>query len=384
MLIVVALTASTYRVYAEEGVVALSSAPLLTLDNYTYTLAADYNGTLTVQKSNIVLDGAGYALTGFGEGYGIDLTGTRNVTVKNFAIRNFTFGVYSDLLGYSENNTIMNCDVRGNGDGVVLYNAYMYVVTGNNLSDSTFHDGVWLYNCSDTTVVNNSLSGNRRSGICLATATAGTLIAGNNVTRNVYAGVLFDSSGNQIIRNKIADNGVEAFNAWGGNCINTWSGNTWGTYIGVDVTGEGVGSAPFMIDANNRDSKPAVTEANNKAVFYVESNSTVTALAFNSTSGELSFTVSGESGTIGYVKATLSRNLTENAENIKVSLDGKLINREVTEASSMYVVTFNYPHSTHKVEVLVNGEAIPEFTTYILALLAALTVCVAVFARRRK
>jgi len=66
----------------------------------------------------------------------------------------------------------------------------------------------------------------------------------------------------------------------------------------------------------------AITPVAGQYVFSVTSNSTVSALAFNSTSRELSFTASGSSGTSGYVKVAIAKNLVSNATNIKVYLDG--------------------------------------------------------------
>jgi hypothetical protein len=126
----------------------------------------------------------------------------------------------------------------------------------------------------------------------------------------------------------------------------------------------------------------------NQNIFLVESNSTVSALAFNSTISELSFSVNGTSGTIGYVKATIARNLTPNPENIKVYLDGNQLNYIVTTNVDSWQLTFNYHHSTHKVSiVLAAGSPIPEFSSSVIisiVLLMALTVAVLAFTKNRK
>ena len=80
----------------------------------------------------------------------------------------------------------------------------------------------------------------------------------------------------------------------------------------------------------------------NQQVFFVESNSTVSALAFNSTSLELSFTVSGPSETTGYVKVTIAKSLVSNPENIKVYLDENQLNYEVTSNTDSWLLTFTY------------------------------------------
>jgi hypothetical protein len=86
-------------------------------------------------------------------------------------------------------------------------------------------------------------------------------------------------------------------------------------------------------------------------VFFVESNSTVTGLTFNSSDLTLSFTVSGASGTKGYVKTTISKSMVQNFTGITVTLDGKELNATVSSTETCWVVTFNYSHSTHQVAI---------------------------------
>jgi PKD repeat protein len=111
-----------------------------------------------------------------------------------------------------------------------------------------------------------------------------------------------------------------------------WAGN--GTHVGA-VNTTTLSSLPYQ----------------NQNVFFVESNSTVYSLAFNSTSLELSFTVSGPSGTTGYSKATIAKTLMANAENLKVYVDGNQLTYFLTETANSWLLTFNYSHSTHQVSV---------------------------------
>jgi hypothetical protein len=87
------------------------------------------------------------------------------------------------------------------------------------------------------------------------------------------------------------------------------------------------------------------------SIFFVESNSTVKSLAFNSTTSELSFTVSGPSGTTGYVKATIAKSLVSNAENIRVYLDGNQLNYGITSNEDSWFLIFTCTHSEHSVSV---------------------------------
>jgi hypothetical protein len=89
----------------------------------------------------------------------------------------------------------------------------------------------------------------------------------------------------------------------------------------------------------------------NQNAFLVESNSTVTSLAFNSTTSELGFTVSGETGTTGHTKVTIAKSIVSNAENLKVYLDGNQLSYAITSNADSWLLSFSYAHSSHQVTI---------------------------------
>jgi hypothetical protein len=96
----------------------------------------------------------------------------------------------------------------------------------------------------------------------------------------------------------------------------------------------------------------AVTNSMEKdTLFSVSSNSTVNSLAFNSTTSELSFTVTGPSGTKGYVECTIAKSLVSNAENIELFLDGNQLSYEVTSNADSWLLYFTYTHSSHHISI---------------------------------
>ena len=86
-------------------------------------------------------------------------------------------------------------------------------------------------------------------------------------------------------------------------------------------------------------------------VFSVESNSTVSALAFNSTSLELNFRVSGPDGTEGYVKLTVAKSIVADVTNTKVYLDAKEMDYSVSLLGDSWLLIFTYTHSIHDVAI---------------------------------
>lgn len=116
----------------------------------------------------------------------------------------------------------------------------------------------------------------------------------------------------------------------------------------------------------------------NQNIFLVESNSTVTAFAYNSTNAELSFIVTGASDTAGYAKVTLSKSLTANPENIKVYLDGKELNYSATSNVESWQLTFSYHHSTHLIAISLESESAAPFFQTQLGLTALIGVAIAI------
>jgi hypothetical protein len=93
-------------------------------------------------------------------------------------------------------------------------------------------------------------------------------------------------------------------------------------------------------------------------VFSVISNSTVSTLAFNSTSDKLSFIVTGPSGTFGFVDVGIAKSLISNIANLQVYVDGVNLNYTITSTSDSYFLHFNYTHSSHNVTINL-GENVP-------------------------
>jgi uncharacterized protein YxeA len=95
----------------------------------------------------------------------------------------------------------------------------------------------------------------------------------------------------------------------------------------------------------------AVIPYQEQSVFSVMSNSTISALAFNSTSLELSFTVTGETGTEGYVKVTIAQSLVPNIADVEVYFDGNQAEYSAVSKDDAWILTFTYTHSTHYITV---------------------------------
>jgi hypothetical protein len=108
----------------------------------------------------------------------------------------------------------------------------------------------------------------------------------------------------------------------------------------------------------------------NEQVFSVESNSTVTGLAFNSTSLKFNFSVSGPDDTKGYVKLIVAKSIVTDVTGVEVLLDGKKMNYSVSSiGDSSWLLLFSYAHSTHDVTISlgVQSEQQDAFLTTLVA-----------------
>ncbi len=95
----------------------------------------------------------------------------------------------------------------------------------------------------------------------------------------------------------------------------------------------------------------AVTPFEEQSVFSVLSNSTITEFSFNSTIPELSFGVSGESGTTGYIDTYIPKSLLNDTSSLEVYLDDEQTDYTVASLTDGWLLYFTYQHSSHAVTI---------------------------------
>ncbi len=135
----------------------------------------------------------------------------------------------------------------------------------------------------------------------------------------------------------------------------------------------------------------SATQNDNQAPILVESNSTLSAIIFNSQTNEASFKVSGLSGTQGYIRCVIPKTLLSNPNLLNVYLDNNTVAYSITEQSTdSWLLYLTYPHSSHNIIIGMQTESQPQppadFTIYAVivaaAILALLTAGIIVFARK--
>jgi len=133
----------------------------------------------------------------------------------------------------------------------------------------------------------------------------------------------------------------------------------------------------------------AVTPFREQNVFAVESNSTISALAFNSTAHELSFAASGPSGTTGYARVFISKELVANMSDLKVRVDETQIDFATASTDASWVLYFLYVHSTHHIIITIptatdGGLGYNGNLMYVIIAIVVILIATIVYLRRRK
>jgi hypothetical protein len=127
----------------------------------------------------------------------------------------------------------------------------------------------------------------------------------------------------------------------------TWDPSSAGSYVinatyAGDSTHMPAGTVVNVIVTSVAVDKP-------QTIFSVESNSTVTDLGFNSETDQLSFSVSGASGTTGYAEIYVSKNLVNDPSKIQASIDEVPADFTVSSTKDSWILYFSYHHSSHNI-----------------------------------
>jgi len=384
-------------------------APISTVDNITYTFTGDIFDSLVVERDDIVIDGAGYTVTGDGSQNGTTLTGRSNVTVGNMTTKNFYTGIW---LLYSSNNVLSGNNVANNTGGIALGSSFNNVLSANNVANNTY--GIYLWSSFNNSVSDNNVTANSDYGIALDSSCHDNSVSGNNVANNTYGIGLGSSFNNVLSANTVANNtyGIwlwsssnnkiyhnsfnNTYQAYSGGSVNVWDdgypsgGNYWSDYTDADFhsgpyrneTGsDGIGDSLHAIDANNTDQYPLMGMFSNFNVTSEHSvqtvcNSTISDFQLNGTA--IRFNIFGEDGTTGFCRICIPTALMNDSYCVYVNGTEIPYSLLACSNSTHSYLYFNYTHSTQEVII------IPEHPSFLITLLFMVATLLAIIVYKRK
>lgn len=344
-----------------EGTTQFSS-----LNNITYMFTGNIYDSIVVERSNIIIDGAGYMLQGSGSGNGFDWSGINNVTIQNTNIKNFFNGIW--LVSSSSNSILGNNITANNGFGIRLDSSSNYnSIQGNSITNNGY--GIRLFSSSNNNISGNNITANNTDGIDLSDSSNNS-ISGNTITANIINGIrLDDSSDNTVYHNNfINTQQVLVTNSANNTWDNGFEGNYWSNYTGLDLDPNGVGDSPHSIDTNNTDRYPLMgmfqsfNTSLNKYVNVI-SNSTVDDFEYFDYNSTIKMHVSNMTGnqTHGFIRIAIPYTLMSEPYNVSIEgADPTYWNYTLHDNGTHRWIYFEYQHST--VEIVI----IPEFSSLII------------------
>jgi hypothetical protein len=130
----------------------------------------------------------------------------------------------------------------------------------------------------------------------------------------------------------------------------------------------------------------AIEPSIDQNVFSITSNSTITALSFDTATKQLSFNVTGDSGTKGYVYIYIPKSLAIDAADLTVTLDGNQTSYTAQSQNDGWLLYITYHHSSHTIMIGLNTstrtgensgvELIGNYIIYIISVALAVIVLV--------
>jgi parallel beta-helix repeat protein len=188
-------------------------------DGNTYTFTANIEGSIVVDRGNIVIDGAGYTLQPqTGAITGIDLCDISKVTVTNLTIKGF-LGSCGILLIDSNDCNIYQNNITNNFKGIEMTGSS----SRNRIAENHVQNnqaGMEMYSLnpgSDNTISENEVL-NNHFGMQIKDF-INTNISGNNVTSNTWGLGLGVGSGSTA-KNNIMNNNTYGFRAFNVEAVN--------------------------------------------------------------------------------------------------------------------------------------------------------------------
>ena len=202
-----------------DGSIDPPDAPISTVDNVTYVFTDNVFGQIVVERSNIIIDGAGYTLHNVEldtRGGGFTLRSIHNVTIQKTNIKGGSCGIYL----WESSNIIISWNNITNFSwyGIVLARSCNnIIISENDIKDGvSMGSGIGLYySSSNNSILRNNIANNNYDGIFLREASFNTILR-NNLMNNGHRGIDLERSSNNVLSQNYITNNGWASGIWAG------------------------------------------------------------------------------------------------------------------------------------------------------------------------
>jgi hypothetical protein len=323
---------------------------------------------------------------------------TNNVVTAGGSVSIYVSGSFNVIQGNTVSGSYSGFGVSGEGNIIANNNATVSMSVGG--SENIFYGNTIIGNLG-VLGNNNTFYANYLQG----------LVMGNRVKdapNSTFYHNYFD-----FVENEALPTGEKTFTLWEGVrspvfLDNGKEGNYWSDYNGTDANSDGIGDTPYVIYANDTRNYHYMADFNVANIILTDhyplmapitifdagtwewtsynidviSNSSVSDFSFNPETALVRFNVEGETGTTGFCRVTIPKDLLNTEGNWTVLVDGKSVTPTVSADTNNSYLYFTYQHSNKTIEII-GTSAIPEFPSWIILPLFLMTVLFAVILKRR-
>lgn len=171
----------------------------------TYVLLDNIFGSLVVERDNVVINGGGFTIRGYGADYRGERVYDGSLEIDNKTIPSYHYEdvntSYVGIYSCAEKLTVMNLKITEFWCGIELDHASENRIVGNDVINN--NQGIWIQYSSNNTILNNTISNNCQG---LTLVTSYDTVQNNTISNNTEYGIKLSWAFNTVLKNILINN----------------------------------------------------------------------------------------------------------------------------------------------------------------------------------